>query len=135
MPRRRQMGGSKRCGACKEVKPVTEFYCSGDNSYESHCKLCSNLRTRVWYENNKRYAKSYRMKYVFNLTDIEWAELFNTQNCACALCETKETTRWCTDHSHKTDKVRGILCHSCNLNLGGYERIVNNPKLKNYLTE
>lgn len=47
--------------------------------------------------------------------------IFEDQGWACAICGiTKPTTtrKWHIDHDHKSNRVRGILCHSCNLMLG-----------------
>lgn len=46
--------------------------------------------------------------------------LWKNQSERCALCFTQErrTRDWHVDHCHTTGKVRGILCHHCNLMLG-----------------
>ena len=77
------------------------------------------------------------LKYMYGITLSEWDALFEKQNKCCAICLSSHPKRkhngWATDHDHKTGKVRGILCHQCNLNLGGYDRTVNNPKALEYL--
>ena len=50
-----------------------------------------------------------------------WDALFAAQGHCCAIC--KSTTsgwkrNWHTDHDHRTNQVRGILCHTCNRTLG-----------------
>ncbi len=43
------------------------------------------------------------------------------QNGACAICK-KKRKRWlCVDHCHRTGKIRGLLCTSCNAALGSFE--------------
>jgi hypothetical protein len=43
------------------------------------------------------------------------------QGSCCALCKTTTPGKvnfWCTDHCHKTNKMRMILCNACNQILG-----------------
>ncbi len=46
-------------------------------------------------------------------------ELYEEQNNSCAICKkTISLKRLEVDHNHKTRKLRGLLCHKCNLLLG-----------------
>lgn len=40
------------------------------------------------------------------------------QKNKCPICDTKIADTFHLDHDHKTNKVRGLLCRSCNLGLG-----------------
>jgi hypothetical protein len=62
--------------------------------------------------------KNYRALY--GITLKQWEALFKRQRRRCAICRTAkpDARRWATDHDHRTGKVRGILCHRCNLALG-----------------
>lgn len=44
-----------------------------------------------------------------------------SHNGLCDLCGTN-TPRgkgaWIPDHDHKTGKIRGVICHNCNMGLG-----------------
>lgn len=65
----------------------------------------------------RRADGSWKRWYLLNkygITPEQWTELFNKQNNACAICETKTSKSWHTDHNHITGKVRGVLCHICN---------------------
>lgn len=43
----------------------------------------------------------------------------NAQKSKCAICKTKiELNTAHLDHNHKSGKIRGVLCQSCNLKLG-----------------
>ena len=72
-----------------------------------------------WQRTNarRRADGSYRRWYLLNkygMTPEQWTALFDKQNKSCAICETKVSKSWHTDHNHITGQVRGILCHVCN---------------------
>jgi hypothetical protein len=47
-------------------------------------------------------------------------ELLAKQSNLCAICghNKAESTKWAIDHDHNNNKIRGVLCHFCNLGLG-----------------
>ncbi len=54
--------------------------------------------------------------------------MINAQGSKCGICNkdlslTRETH---VDHCHATNKLRGILCHTCNTKLGWYEKNSDN---------
>lgn len=65
--------------------------------------------------------------------------MLNQQGGKCAICETTVPTvhkRFHIDHCHETGKIRGLLCHGCNVGLGYFKE--NVTALKNavvYLTK
>lgn len=75
-----------------------------------------------WRRNNTHKAQAYQRKLKYGITVEEWDALFASQGNACAVCKTQSPGgrfgQWQTDHCHKTNLVRGILCHHCNLILG-----------------
>lgn len=53
------------------------------------------------------------------LTEEQYAELFERQGGACAICgEKPKGGRLAIDHIHGTTTVRGLLCSKCNTALG-----------------
>ena len=70
------------------------------------------------YNNSKKEQKKYLyLLKTYNLTKENYEQLISTQNGKCAICG-KLTEKFDTDHDHITGRVRGLLCHSCNLLLG-----------------
>lgn len=67
--------------------------------------------------------------YVYGLTHPQYEAMLLKQAAACAICSTafSDTNKACVDHDHHTNKVRGLLCHTCNKALGmlgdTYERV------------
>lgn len=71
-------------------------------------------------EIKKRVRDRQRLKE-FGLTPEQWEAKFEEQGRCCAVCQSDNpgsSWDWSTDHCHRTKKVRGILCHPCNLLLG-----------------
>lgn len=58
----------------------------------------------------------------YGLSGEQFDALLAAQHGGCALCSTtfgtKATPTLCVDHDHRTGRVRGLLCHSCNAALG-----------------
>lgn len=66
--------------------------------------------------------RRWRMKKQYGITLEEYEILLEKQNGMCAICKSENTHSkgycFAVDHDHKTGKVRGLLCHQCNLALG-----------------
>jgi hypothetical protein len=60
------------------------------------------------------------LKIKFGITVAEYDALFLKQDKKCAACgfPPAGTRRPHIDHDHSTGKIRGILCHGCNVALG-----------------
>lgn len=58
----------------------------------------------------------------YKLTTDEWDALYDKQLGRCAVCllTLAEAKKVCVDHDHETGKVRGLLCHGCNVGLGHF---------------
>lgn len=94
----------------------------------------------------KRYRENHKanqLKAKYGITVEDYQAMFDSQNGVCKLCGLEETTRisrgegirsLAVDHDHKTGKVRGLLCHQCNVVLGQYEKHKDLfPKFQEYL--
>lgn len=69
--------------------------------------------------NNQRLVK----RYGIDIT--QYNVLLQEQNNKCAMCDRDKglfKTKLCVDHDHKTGKIRGLLCRSCNALIGRFER-------------
>ena len=86
----------------------------------------------------KRSLASQIHKY--GLTDEDYISMLSVLS-GCAICgkipdgEFNQTSRLHIDHDHDTGRVRGLLCHGCNIGMGHFK---DNAKLllaaANYLT-
>ncbi len=93
-------------------------------------------RAKKWYQENKERVlankkiqykenpNSYEedrkkgLKRKYNITPEFVEELRIKQENRCAICANEFTGTPYIDHCHKTEIVRGLLCHSCNVSIG-----------------
>jgi len=104
---------TKPCNKCGEEKPLDQFYKNSKGRF-GRSQTCS--------ECSRAYANSYRKykrpeilskKYGLHVEEVE--ELLKLG--FCQICASKGD-RLVVDHCHKTGKVRGRLCSTCNSALG-----------------
>ncbi len=72
---------------------------------------------------NKTYHRKRWLKEKFNMTPKQYDDLLQKQNGRCAICGTDKAytngnKNFPIDHDAVTGKVRGLLCHNCNVGLG-----------------
>ena len=133
--------GTKTCPGCKTNKPLTEFQKSSTtvHGYQTYCKSCNYARHSKWRENNLGHAagnarkwraenpersKDHTLKANYGVPIGTYKQLFKVQNGCCAICGTtnpKGRGRFHLDHCHETGIVRGLLCHHCNIAIGGLQ--------------
>ena len=126
----------KTCTKCKESKPLTEFYRhkhSSDGRAWS-CKKChQHYFLRFRKKTKKKRAKQdweRHLKSNYGITGEMYKEMLTNQGGVCAICKSDNTgrrgaKRFSVDHCHNTGKVRGLLCHKCNRDISGFERLRN----------
>ncbi len=79
-------------------------------------------------------SRTYRLFHKYGITLQDYLELHIKQKGVCAICgkpSTKIQKRGngngkvgeClhVDHDHKTGKIRGLLCYSCNVNIARFK--------------
>ena len=72
-------------------------------------------------ERTKKWRAKNRLKFLYGISNEDWKSMFDRQDGKCAICLThaKDLQRGlCVDHSHLTNKIRGLLCHTCNKAIG-----------------
>lgn len=120
---------TRRCLGCGETKSLEEFYAK-----KSRCKPCQNAAIADWKRRNpdkvaagaKRwrshqpeYAFAWNLRKQFGMELEDYERLLSKQGGQCAICgKSPGVRRLAVDHDHKTGRVRGLLCGSCNTALG-----------------
>jgi len=101
-------------------------------------------RSRLWSKNNREKVNAAKRKWratrppekqtydskkkrirhlkdLYGMTPEDVDSMLAKQGGLCAMCGTPDPNwyrGWHIDHDHATHKIRGILCHSCNILLG-----------------
>lgn len=152
----------RKCKDCGIEKDESEFYQhrrpNGEQYIATHeCKKCCCKRTKayhdknlekqrltskLWWEKNKKRCnikrKEQRLQYYYGISIEGKENLLKDQEYKCKSCgydlKNEKPYHIHLDHDHKTGKIRGILCRSCNIALGLME---DNPEkimsLYNYI--
>ncbi len=113
-------------------------YYKTDEYRKKHAEYSRNYRakhphkaiaaTKRWAKRNpEKYRlvlKNSGLKKHYGITLAQHDEILMSQGNRCAICRSDhcgrdgKTKGWCIDHCHTTNRVRGILCNSCNALLG-----------------
>jgi hypothetical protein len=102
---------TRKCISCKYRLPIENYTFNGttEKHRRNKCLKCCNLER------------------CFKINLRDYNNLLKKQNGKCKLCKKKEIAidkrinkirDLAVDHSHKTGKIRGLLCTRCNLTLG-----------------
>lgn len=93
----------RECRHCADSFTIT-------NAAQVYCTTCCPDK-----------AAYQRLKY-YNLSQPEFESMLMIQRGLCALCDDPlkqgGSTNLNVDHCHVTGKVRGLVCHKCNMMLG-----------------
>jgi len=123
--------GLKKCITCNENKDVELFsWCSNHKVNKmSSCKVCRNkirfLKRKEDPIKESLRKRKFRLKYRYNISLEEYQLMYTNQKGKCLICE-DWYDKLNVDHCHETNKVRGLLCSSCNLALGSMKDKVSN---------
>ncbi len=113
---------SKVCkGKCKkkrnrkEFREINKLY----HTFSDICMICE-YEEDILRKVPKKKKHIPRGSLPPKLTDEEYTSLLVEQQYCCAICSKHQdnfTKRLAKDHNHKTGKMRGLLCSSCNVAL------------------
>jgi hypothetical protein len=81
----------------------------------------SSIQRKEWRIKNKTELKNRILKKTYGISVEDYNELLELQYGCCAICgrpQSEFKRILSVDHDHKTGKIRGLLCFSCNQALG-----------------
>jgi hypothetical protein len=91
--------------------------------YAADPKNKEQKRLDYWKHGGKEKRRALNLKAQYGLTVDQYNKMALAQDFRCAICDDRAdlaTARLVVDHDHKTKKVRGLLCYTCNLGLGAF---------------
>lgn len=98
------------CYFCEESKAIQEFP-RGTNNLNDDERICKRCNI---------FKRSIANKY--ELSAKEYLHLAEKQKNCCGICmERKPRRELFVDHCHNSDRVRGLLCRTCNIALGYFK--------------
>jgi recombination endonuclease VII len=110
--------GYKYCSRCKKSKPQDSFHKNPDllSGLHSWCKPCVCLDRQL--KQHRKMGWNYQA----------YQNMLASQGGVCKICKQppKDGKRLHTDHCHKSGRIRGLLCETCNWGLGHFK---DNPEL------
>lgn len=121
----RPLSFSKQCTVCREIKDLGLFnkHKGHIDGLQSKCRECNRLACSDYYHSDKVKARRKRREQLYGTTPDDIEALAASQGGVCALCNgsLEGNRQFNIDHCHITDRVRGILCGSCNKGLGFFK--------------
>lgn len=119
---------SKVCGACGQVRPMTEYAPMkyGKGGRHSNCRECQARYAAERTLLDSVFSRRRKLRRCFDMTLSEYENLWTFQGGVCYLCHRMDKVNLCVDHDHRCcpsevtcgECVRGLICHSCNKMLG-----------------
>lgn len=112
-----------RCNAEFLTGTDKQKYCTNKCSKDDWNEINADkkkLQANTWKANNPGKAKEIKLKRYYGITLEQYRSMEAEQNFVCKICNNKCKTgrELSVDHCHKTGKVRGLLCSTCNYMLG-----------------
>jgi hypothetical protein len=109
------------CPSCGN-KDIKNFYTDPKGRRtNAYCRDCHKINCKTRWHSKSLIERKASKAVMYGLTQEQFMEMYNKQEGKCAICGDKpETQRGLhIDHCHKTNQVRGLLCHGCNTAIGG----------------
>lgn len=117
----------KPCAKCGETKPLEQFHRQPKGPHGRH-SYCAECACAVQRESRKRnytpeQKRRWQIKTRYGMSTADVDAMLADQGGKCGICARK-LEKFHIDHHHDTGAVRGLLCHRCNLRIGGWDDAV-----------
>ncbi len=116
------------CPKCGETE-LNQFYKSKKTGLRSnaYCANCHKENCKKRYHSKSMMQRRAEKAITYGLSPQEYIDMYEKQNGLCAICNKVPSTKrgLHVDHCHETKKVRGLLCHGCNIAIGNLKHDVS----------
>ena len=129
-----------KCLDCNDVKGASEYYVSKSKLYKktglpirfSYCKDCQNERSKKRHSLNLKESQNRHRLARYGISSDDFDRMYEKQKKVCRICNQRRMYQRKNgtllslhiDHNHSTGRVRGLLCHNCNLGLGYFNESI-----------
>ena len=99
--------GYRHCPTCDRQLVLDDFGWRNkeNNLRRAICKDCRNLS-----------------RWILRRVKYERGQLLQKQGALCAICDVPDAqSKLSIDHNHKTQEIRGLLCHDCNTGIALFD--------------
>jgi Autographiviridae endonuclease VII len=106
----------------------TAVYKAVQNKYKKKDYKNNPQKYKARYIRSRGYTINYQLQKNFRISINDYNTKLAEQGHKCMICglaQGQSRRRLPVDHNHKTGKIRGILCHSCNSALGFVHEDIN----------
>jgi hypothetical protein len=110
---------------------MSKYYTDPGERLKAFLRTTKRQYLRYYQEHKKEHATA-GLKRRYKLTSEQYTRMLVTQGDACKICGLTGI-RLEVDHNHKTGRVRGLLCHKCNMKLVGLDDPIWLEKALTYL--
>lgn len=132
---------TKTCLSCKKDKPLSEFYrrARRPDGRQPNCSVCQRSVAKAWRDahplyhrerlkRDPQYFRRSKLRRLYGIALEDFDAMLGHQHGLCAICGRPERrgikdslAPLVVDHDHRSGRVRGLLCHSCNVSLAVVE--------------
>lgn len=109
---------------------MTCIKCGKDNTEVRFCKradantyyrTCNSCKAKVAKKRSREQIRDSQYRNLYGITLEQYLLMAKNQEHKCLLCGTLQSELrrdLFVDHCHATGRIRGLLCHACNVGLG-----------------
>lgn len=106
----------RTCRRCGIERDIEEFYRYGKNNARRHvCIPCKKAEHKAAHQ-----ARGSARRNKLGVSEAKYQHNYKKRGGKCDICRLVYPFL-CIDHDHRTGKVRGMLCKSCNAGLGQFQ--------------